>query len=843
MGRVLITLNTRYERNGVAYAIRELMPNRKLLVERLGAGDKEVITRDELVTLWANNEIVFEVVGPNARKPKQYDEGELSDGSPGGTTSLPRIATRYTFADFEELPEKYQDEAWRRYQIILPLIVEPEKYGKPDDLIAYVDTLKAKIRQSYDLSSPQSIVTGADGSDDEPTPVMLRRGGRAGIKLGMALSVSSVKRWRRAFLESGGDKRSLVPEVYNSGGPDEHRLPGVKERAIDEVLAECKAGHTTKRTTTQVHLMVVRRVLELTLEQKKISNYPFDRYSIDEYRLHELRRHIQADHDAYSATRRLEQQLRDHIDTVRRSCETAKRRERYDDLVRQLNELTGNALGEPYTSWTPDYPSETTVYRRIQEVGPEGILSRHRSSRQNLLDRAIGQREKPPRDADDVEFDWTPVDALVVDDNDRMPIGRPLIGFGRGRASGMPWCIVMGFGAERYALASRGLLHGILPKADVCAMYGVRNLWSFHGGIVQMTTDLGPATRSDFGDFARACGDLHITHNKTKVRMPWLKGGIERAMRDNNEHIFHVVPGTTFSNLLERDEYDSMKNACITWSGMWRLLHIYPLNYYIEDWHKGIGPNQLGGVPKRLWEQQMQQGFEPILYNNAREIPILVMPSRSGVTLQAGGFAFENLMYNSDDLIYLRSQLSPAERREMRFKYDPYNISAIYVLNPIEKDTFPWIRVPAIHERYAEGLSLYKHHRVLKHLRDEKRQSVDIYALVDGLHMLQSAAEKEFKQRRGRRTRVTAARTLGIGDAPTPSTGGQGSAAMPGDTDVKALNGEVPTSPRATAPNNTGPNASGSDSASAIVPPAKVADALDLTGFSADIGMRPATQR
>lgn len=114
MGRVHVTLNTRYKRGAEEFIVSELLPNRKLRVKHLATGEITIIHRDELIWDWACFLVQFEILGPNTVK--------VLDSS---------LATRYTFADFENLPEKYQKyckEAWRRYKILKPLLeLPPEK--------------------------------------------------------------------------------------------------------------------------------------------------------------------------------------------------------------------------------------------------------------------------------------------------------------------------------------------------------------------------------------------------------------------------------------------------------------------------------------------------------------------------------------------------------------------------------------------------------------------------------------------------------------------------------------------------------------------------------------------
>src|SRR5712691_9156814 len=108
MARRRFTVGTRYVYKEQVFVVREMLVNGGVSVENLSFGGRVIMKQDELGEIWARGEITFEVSGPQTKK--------LQD-SP--------LATAYKIADFQQLPPKGRDEAWRRYQILLPILARP----------------------------------------------------------------------------------------------------------------------------------------------------------------------------------------------------------------------------------------------------------------------------------------------------------------------------------------------------------------------------------------------------------------------------------------------------------------------------------------------------------------------------------------------------------------------------------------------------------------------------------------------------------------------------------------------------------------------------------------------
>lgn len=214
------------------------------------------------------------------------------------------------------------------------------------------------------------------------------------------------------------------------------------------------------------------------------------------------------------------------------------------------------------------------------------------------------------------------------------------------------------------------------------------------------------------------------------------------------------MPGTTFSNLLERGDYDPGQHACISLTAFRKLLHVFLLDYYAQNWNEGRAC-----IPARRWHEDIQRGFVPALHTSAEETRLLLYPGDTR-TLQRSGIEFDVLRYQSPDLARLRSVLPKGTR--VALKYDPGDISTLYVF---DSTTHQWLHVPAMDQAYTQGLSLWKHRLIRSYVLHEKG-TVDIVALATAKQKIQQMVAEEFAVTKNGRRRKRAARFLEIGTPP-----------------------------------------------------------------------------
>ncbi len=363
-----------------------------------------------------------------------------------------------------------------------------------------------------------------------------------------------------------------------------------------------------------------------------------------------------------------------------------------------------------------------------------------------------------------VEVDHTVLDLFVVDEQDRLPIGRPTLTIALDVYSGMPFGVFVSFEPPSYLAVMGCLLHGILPKTNAKEAYGTRNPWPVHGLPEALVCDNGKEFVGR--DLADACAQLGLTLDPNPPRAPWCKGALERFIRTHNTGLVHTLPGTTFSNIAAHGDCNPSRYPCISLPALSKLLHVWLLDVYAQRWHEGIQ-----GVPAKRWAESLASGWEPALHHSAEEVRILLCRTAER-TIQRTGIDFESLRYQDPELARLRSTL-PASPK-VRIKYDPGDLGAIHVFDPAGR----WLRVPALDPEYAGGMSLWKH-RALRSLVLSEKGEVDIYALAEAKRRLHEIAQDEFESTRTVRGRKRAARILGRGRETVSPMGVPGAEEVP----------------------------------------------------------------
>ncbi|HEY0459334.1 MAG TPA: Mu transposase C-terminal domain-containing protein [Pyrinomonadaceae bacterium] len=115
------------------------------------------------------------------------------------------------------------------------------------------------------------------------------------------------------------------------------------------------------------------------------------------------------------------------------------------------------------------------------------------------------------------------------------------------------------------------------------------------------------------------------------------------------------------------------------------------------------------------------------------------------------GIAWNNLQYNSDELGLLRRRLKKGQ--EVSFKYNPLNISVIYVADP---DNDQYITVPALWQEYAAGLTLWQHTVIQRYNRIQLKKAYDFVSICRAKELIRQIVREEWlkKGKTGNRRRL-----------------------------------------------------------------------------------------
>jgi putative transposase len=182
------------------------------------------------------------------------------------------------------------------------------------------------------------------------------------------------------------------------------------------------------------------------------------------------------------------------------------------------------------------------------------------------------------------------------------------------------------------------------------------------------------------------------------VAHPEMKGAIERAIGTLNRSLIHTLPGTTFSNIEQRGDYDSEKHAAIDIEVLTHLIVKWIVDVYHKTPHKGLA----GHTPLSVWQQgEAERIIELPAY--PRQLDMIVGHSATRTLFQYG-LEYGNLYYNSPLLQTIAGRDDGTPPLQLRaFEHD---VGYIAVFDP-HLDEF--IDVPAVELDYARGVNRYVH--------------------------------------------------------------------------------------------------------------------------------------
>jgi len=403
-------------------------------------------------------------------------------------------------------------------------------------------------------------------------------------------------------------------------------------------------------------------------------------------------------------------------------------------------------------------PSRATIARRIETLNVREIVAAQQGKR--TARRKFTQAEKmnyPQLPYERVEIDHTRCDLVVIDERDNLPLGRPTLTYSLDMATRYPLGYYLGFEPPSYFTVMECLYQAICPKSSTRDKYGTEHEWLAYGVPGTLVIDNGKEFIGK--DLSDACDILGIVLQQCPIMTPELKAGVERHFGTLNSGVFHTLPGTTFSNIFQRGEYDSVQQACISLDELEKALVLFLVDIYAERYQHG-----LKDIPARCWEKALETHFAPRLPPSRDELAIL-LGRVEWRTLQASGIEFECLRYNATDLGELRVHL---KGEKVKLKYHPGDLSRIYIFDPFEKC---YHEVPALDQEYTQGLSFWKH-RLIRRVAAQEIDQVDLAALGRARRKIQELVDRA-RSRKKTSTRSKVARWDGKSSSLLDSARGQ----------------------------------------------------------------------
>lgn len=353
-------------------------------------------------------------------------------------------------------------------------------------------------------------------------------------------------------------------------------------------------------------------------------------------------------------------------------------------------------------------PSYDAFRKRVNALDKHLVMSKRYSQRiADMRFKAYKKGYEATRPLEWVEIDHTPLDLMVVDEESRLPLGRPTLTSMIDKFSRMVIGFYLSFTPPSTLSVIECLRHAILPKAGLRNLYpSINSDWPAHGIPETIVVDNGKEFLSkDFTEITRSLG---INIVRSPVKNPVYKGAVERHFRVVAQDLLKDKPGKTFSNIFDKDEYDPKKTAVISLGSVVEITHLW-----VVDQLNDSNNSSINTTPRRMWESAIMWNPVRLPKNvNVFNVALGRMLTRK---IQHYGIDFESLRYNSEELSMIRREHSG----EVKIKYNPNDISFIYVMVP---RTQQFIVVPCNDLPYAKK-TLYQHQLIKKFAR---RQNLKI---------------------------------------------------------------------------------------------------------------------
>lgn len=280
-----------------------------------------------------------------------------------------------------------------------------------------------------------------------------------------------------------------------------------------------------------------------------------------------------------------------------------------------------------------------------------------------------------------VQADHTPIQVCLVDEVDRQPIGDAWLTLVIDAYSRMVLGFYITFDAPSTLSTGLALAHAFLPKEDYLRAQGVSGEWPCWGFPDIILVDNAVELNGHMMHGART--RYRFTLRDRPVGAPNFGGHVESAFR-TFMYEFKSVPGTKFSNPVERGEYDSEGRAMFTIAEFEAFFTEFLINDYHLREHSGDGMD--GTVPLLKWKQGVFEGDVmpptglPDRPSDPLALRISLMPFKRR-TIRNGTIQVLDEEYHSGALTLIGDKVDltkPLEVRKFEVRYDPRNISKVW---------------------------------------------------------------------------------------------------------------------------------------------------------------------
>ena len=390
-------------------------------------------------------------------------------------------------------------------------------------------------------------------------------------------------------------------------------------------------------------------------------------------------------------------------------------------------------------------PSAGTIRARIRAIDPKTKLLK-REGRKAAHDRYGAVKESfPGADAPlaVVQIDHTLLDIIVLDEELRLPIGRPWLTLAIDVWSRMVFGYHLSLDAPSSFAVGLCLCHGMLPKAPELQRRGVKGVWPVCGKPAMIHSDNGKDFRSALIQDTLDQYDIRAEFRPPLT--PHYGGHIERLAGTLGRKV-HALPGATFASSNQRGEYNAEAKARMTLRDLQQWLLNLIVGIYHQKVHDGIGCPPLLRWTQGLAGRTPTGPGLPGSNIDARRLRLDFLPF-SERTVQPEGIVWDKIWYRDPLLSQWVRADEGRRRRKFRVRRDPTDISKLYFLDPGLGD---YIEIP--YRDYGRpSISLWDYRAAETWLRRQGRiaeTEAAIFDAYDEMHRITTEAVRETNRTR-----------------------------------------------------------------------------------------------
>lgn len=401
-------------------------------------------------------------------------------------------------------------------------------------------------------------------------------------------------------------------------------------------------------------------------------------------------------------------------------------------------------------------PCWSTLRKRVMALNsPELSAAREGARVARQRHRPVPGNYRIERAYEVVQIDHTLVDVIVVDRIHRKSLQRPWLTLAIDVASRMVAGFYLTLEPPSALSVSLAIQHVVQDKSDWLDVLGIDADWPIAGLPETIHVDNAREFRSKA--MRRGAEEHGISLQYRPIGAPHYGGHIERLI-GTMMGAAHLLPGSTFSSVKDRGDYDSGSNSAMTLDELERWLALEITRYHAER-HR-----ILGIPPLAAWHEAHARRDVPLrMPHDPEGFRIDFLPSEQRMVRRDGIHLF-GLRYWDDIL----SLWAGHQGRRLRVSYDPRDLSTVFVRGPNGQ------RYPV---RFADlrhpPITLTEHRRAQIILRECGRSLEDedlIFEVIEEQRALVEAASartREARRTAERRERAldgTAADEMGAGD-------------------------------------------------------------------------------